>query len=126
MKMNKISMFLGVLTLAVVGFGASALQANASQFPLLSGSGSLTIGSTGQSVVELQGLLSELGFLNVPIGVPYGYFGPMTQSALASYQSANGIAPSAGYFGPITRQQMATSFNSKGWLALLYSSALTI
>jgi peptidoglycan hydrolase-like protein with peptidoglycan-binding domain len=32
-----------------------------------------------------------------------GYFGPLTQAALAEYQAAVGITPAAGYFGPMTR-----------------------
>lgn len=32
-----------------------------------------------------------------------GYFGNLTQAALAAWQKAQGITPAAGYFGPITR-----------------------
>lgn len=32
-----------------------------------------------------------------------GYFGPLTQAALAEYQAAVGITPAVGYFGPVTR-----------------------
>ncbi|MES2225698.1 MAG: peptidoglycan-binding protein [Patescibacteria group bacterium] len=35
-----------------------------------------------------------------------GYFGPLTQAALAEYQKAHGIVPSAGYFGPLTQALM--------------------
>jgi peptidoglycan hydrolase-like protein with peptidoglycan-binding domain len=47
------------------------------------------------------------GKLVMPAGVSMGYFGPLTQSALAAYQAANGIAPAVGYFGPITRANNA-------------------
>ncbi|MEN9405365.1 MAG: hypothetical protein RLY47_324 [Candidatus Parcubacteria bacterium] len=32
-----------------------------------------------------------------------GFFGPLTQAALAEYQASVGITPAAGYFGPVTR-----------------------
>lgn len=37
-----------------------------------------------------------------------GYFGPLTQAALAEWQAANGVIPATGYFGPITRAKMKT------------------
>jgi len=37
---------------------------------------------------------------------PTGYFGPVTQSALAEYQASVGIKPAIGYFGPITRNYL--------------------
>lgn len=63
----------------------------------------LTIGSTGASVVDLQNMLVAEGYLVMPAGVSMGYFGSLTQSALASYQAAMGISPAVGYFGPVTR-----------------------
>jgi len=63
----------------------------------------LTIGSQGADVVALQDMLVMKGNLVIPAGVSKGYFGTLTQSALASYQAANGISPASGYFGPITR-----------------------
>lgn len=63
----------------------------------------LTIGSTGSEVSALQSFLVSKGHLTMPAGVAMGYFGPLTQSALAKYQAAAGISPAAGYFGPITR-----------------------
>jgi len=35
-----------------------------------------------------------------------GYFGPVTQSALAEYQASVSIRPAIGYFGPITRNYL--------------------
>ncbi|MBP9771646.1 MAG: peptidoglycan-binding protein [Candidatus Pacebacteria bacterium] len=32
-----------------------------------------------------------------------GYFGPLTQAALAEFQAAVGIVPAIGFFGPVTR-----------------------
>jgi hypothetical protein len=62
----------------------------------------LTLGSTGADVSALQQLLITKGYLTA-VSAPTGYFGTLTQSALAAYQSANGITPSVGYFGPKTR-----------------------
>lgn len=63
----------------------------------------LTVGSTGGDVTSLQQFLVGGGYLNMPIGVSYGYFGPLTRAAVASWQAANGISPAVGYFGPISR-----------------------
>lgn len=62
----------------------------------------LTIGSEGSDVSVLQSILIAGGHLD--IGQPTGYFGPLTQSALISYQSVHGISPASGYYGPLTRQ----------------------
>lgn len=63
----------------------------------------LTLGSTGAEVVELQSFLEAQGTLTIPAGVSKGYFGGLTQSALAAYQAMEGISPAVGYFGPVTR-----------------------
>lgn len=79
----------------------------------------MSIGSTGTDVSVLQGLLSELGYLNVPAGVPFGYFGPLTQQAVVAYQRARLVSPSSGYFGPITKLAMRGHFTPNNWLNLL-------
>ncbi len=66
----------------------------------------LTVGSKGADVSALQSLLIAQGDLK--ISAPTGYFGPLTQAALAKFQAANGIKPSAGFFGPITRAFIAS------------------
>lgn len=66
----------------------------------------LTIGSTGNEVVQLQQFLVSRGFLTMPPGVAFGYFGSLTQTAVARFQAAEGISPTAGYFGPITRTRV--------------------
>lgn len=66
----------------------------------------LTIGSTGADVAALQKLLEAQGLLKMPQGVAYGYFGPITQEAVAAYQKLHNIIPSIGYFGPKTRSAM--------------------
>jgi peptidoglycan hydrolase-like protein with peptidoglycan-binding domain len=69
----------------------------------------LTIGSSGSDVAELQTFLVSKGFLVMPVGVTPGYFGALTQAALARYQAANGIVPPAGYFGPLTRASVSSA-----------------
>jgi hypothetical protein len=63
----------------------------------------LTVGSTGADVTALQTTLVGGGFLTMPAGVNMGYFGALTQAAVAKYQVAKGITPAAGFVGPITR-----------------------
>lgn len=60
----------------------------------------MTIGSTGQDVIELQTILIAEGYLK--IAAPTGYFGPLTAAAVKLYQAAKGI-PATGYVGPLTR-----------------------
>ena len=62
----------------------------------------LTVGSKGAQVSSLQAFLIAKGDLTA-VSAPTGYFGALTQKALAAFQAANGIAPSVGYFGPKTR-----------------------
>ncbi len=68
----------------------------------------LTLGSKGTDVVTLQQFLVSKGFLTIPAGVSYGYFGYLTQKALAQWQASNGISPAVGYFGPISQKVFAT------------------
>ena len=63
----------------------------------------LTVGATGAAVTSLQQFLVGQGHLVMPAGVSYGYFGPITRAAVASWQAANGVAPAVGYWGPISR-----------------------
>ncbi|MBI4093291.1 MAG: peptidoglycan-binding protein, partial [Candidatus Kerfeldbacteria bacterium] len=65
----------------------------------------LTVGSRGDDVTALQGLLKSKGYLAVE---PTGYFGSLTKAALAKLQAAQGITPAVGYFGPITRAAVAS------------------
>ncbi len=100
-----IAAFLG-LTLALVAF-VGAVPAQASSFDA-----NLTVGSTGQDVTALQTWLIENGFLSIPAAT--GYFGPMTQKAVADYQTSVGIAPAAGYVGPVTRAKLNGSSTTTG------------
>lgn len=72
----------------------------------------LTLDSQGPLVATLQGFLilkatGPAASLLADVGAT-GYFGSLTQRALAEYQSAHGIAPASGYFGPLTRSYIAT------------------
>ena len=64
---------------------------------------SLTMSSTGADVTCLQSYLVAQGHLVMPVGVAMGYFGSLTQAAVAKWQAANGVAPAVGYFGPISQ-----------------------
>ena len=79
----------------------------------------LTTGMSGASVETLQALLSEMGYLNVPTGIPLGYFGSMTKTALANYQSNLHVYPAVGYYGPMTKTALYSDFASHGYLNLL-------
>lgn len=68
----------------------------------------LTIGSRGDQVEILQKYLEDEGYLVMPVGVAYGYFGNLTKAAVAKWQADNGVAPAYGYFGPKSRAMYAT------------------
>lgn len=68
----------------------------------------LDVGATGADVKRLQVFLNTHGFAIAESGpgAPGSEterFGALTRSALAKFQSANGITPAVGYFGPKTR-----------------------
>jgi hypothetical protein len=72
----------------------------------------LELGMEGEDVRLLQVFLNGSGFLIAQSGVgspgaETNYFGSLTQKALARYQAAQNILPSAGYFGPKTRAHLA-------------------
>lgn len=69
---------------------------------------SLTLGSTGTDVKNLQIFLNAKGFTVSTIGAgskgqETTYFGPATKMAVIKFQLANSITPAVGYFGPVTR-----------------------
>lgn len=99
-KMTRLSVKIAGIA-AVFAFALTAVTANAAF------TRDLTLGSTGADVIELQTWLETKGFLVIPAGVSKGYFGALTQAALAKYQMSAGITPAAGYFGPITRAKIA-------------------
>ncbi len=107
-----------VAIIAVV-FLVSAQDAFAAESPNVLVGQNLTIGSTGSEVAMLQALLSEMGYLNIPVGIAPGYYGPLTKSAVASYQSRENVTPAIGFYGPITKVAMHADFASHNWLSIL-------
>jgi hypothetical protein len=72
----------------------------------------LTVGSRGADVSALQTWLIAQGY-SIPAGAT-GYFGMQTKAAVAAYQTAKGISPTAGYFGPLTRASVNAGGNGSG------------
>jgi hypothetical protein len=68
----------------------------------------LTVGSKGADVTALQQILVSGGYLKMPTGVAYGYFGSLTKTAVAAWQKAAGV-PNTGYFGPKSRAAIAST-----------------
>jgi PKD repeat protein len=64
----------------------------------------LTVGSRGDDVSALQQILKYYGFYTYPEIT--GYFGPITRSAVVSFQKARGLAPYPGTVGPLTRVEL--------------------
>ena len=62
----------------------------------------LTVGSRGDAVTCLQNYLTSTGHFTYAGGAT-GYFGSVTQAAVAAWQAANGVSPAVGYFGPISQ-----------------------
>ncbi len=67
-----------------------------------SNSGTLTLGSTGQAVKDIQTSLKRMGFYNGPIN---GKFGHQTQTAVIKFQQSKKL-PADGVVGPKTRAAM--------------------
>jgi peptidoglycan hydrolase-like protein with peptidoglycan-binding domain len=84
-----------------------ALQGGVVVAPGVNFTQNLTLGSTGSEVGALQQVLVSQNHLTMPAGVAFGYFGPLTQAAVAKWQTANGVSPAAGYWGPISRDRFA-------------------
>lgn len=65
----------------------------------------LTMNASGASVTALQNFLISSG-QSIPAGAT-GFFGAQTRSAVAAWQTANGVMPAVGYYGPVTAAAMA-------------------
>ncbi len=98
----------GVVTVCQTG-GTTCLPINISVGPALTGTGggyfydtNLSVGSSGQDVLELQNRLVAEGYLSA---TPTGYFGPLTEAAVTAYQRAHGIVDT-GYVGVLTRAEL--------------------
>lgn len=75
----------------------------------------LTVGSRGDDVTALQGVLNAKGHLAV---AATGYFGSLTKAALAKWQASAGISPAAGYFGPKSRAAFNAMAGGGGGVAV--------
>ena len=64
---------------------------------------SLSTGSTGEEVTELQNSLKKLGLYSGSID---GNFQNATKDAVIKFQKVNNIKPTNGYFGPISRKKL--------------------
>jgi len=71
----------------------------------------LSRGSGGPAVSELQGFLIQAGYLAA--GNQTGYFGPLTEQALKDWQITQGFEP-VGVVGPKTRKALAECSNTTG------------
>ena len=127
--MTKKSLLIGSGTLlAVASFIASAAFAGADNVassvvvvspiapvacPVFSRS--LSLGTIGNDVTNLQQYLNGQGFLSVDAT---GYFGPLTQAAVAKWQAAGGVVGlggfGSGFFGPLSRAYFSRSCGSVG------------
>ncbi len=65
----------------------------------------LSIGSQGADVVALQTFLEEKGFLAMPPTVAKGYFGKLTRSSVAKYQTSVGLNAN-GIFDSLTKGKL--------------------
>ncbi len=99
MNKKSIAGFVGLV--AALAFATSAMAAT---FPA-----NLSMGSTGQSVKDLQMVLNASADTQVAAtgvgsaGNESMYFGALTKAAVMKFQAKHGISPAAGYVGPITR-----------------------
>ncbi len=80
---------------------------------------SLTVGVVGDDVKCLQMYLNGAGYSVSASGAGSAgnetiYFGSRTQSAVASWQAANGVSPAVGYFGSISRAKYQTLAGTPG------------
>lgn len=93
----------GPATRATLNGGGSVSTAPTSMMASGSFTANLYPGSKGEAVTALQKFLEAKGFLVVPAGVAYGYYGPATKAAVLKYQQSEGVAGANGNFGPATR-----------------------
>lgn len=93
----------------VFSFVVTPVTANAETSQCYTFSRSLTVGSRGTDVMNLQKALNMISpdtkVASTGAGSPgneTSYFGPATRAAVSKFQVKYGISPTAGYFGPIT------------------------
>ncbi len=96
-----IAVAIAIIAIALVAGAKSSVYAQDYTF-----SNNLTVGSSGQDVVNLQTWLISNGY-DIPAissgSAAKGYFGSQTKAALIRYQTSVSL-PAFGFFGPLTRQ----------------------
>ncbi len=94
----------------ILGFALALVLASASSASAYTYTRDLTLGSQGADVVALQDMLVAGGYLPAStfVGVTKGYFGALTQAAVAKWQAAVGVTPAAGYFGQRSQAKLAS------------------
>ena len=110
--MKKLISFLSSLAFVVgILLFANIAQASGAVF-----SRDLSYGTTGTAVSQLQQFLNDEGLFNSSITAT---FGPMTRTALISFQKQEGIS-ATGYFGSLTRADANKILNAHpDWLTTL-------
>ena len=73
----------------------------------------LTLESEGADVKCLQDYLTSTGHFTFS-GGSTGYFGSVTQTAVAAWQAANGVSPAVGYFGSISQAKYTAVAGTTG------------
>ncbi len=111
-QINSLLAIISQLQAQLSGSGTST-PTTGTGMPIIQFTTDMTIGSRSDEVVRLQQFLVNRGFLRIPAGVSYGYFGPLTRSALAAYQASQNITPAVGYFGSITRGRINATIISQ-------------
>lgn len=66
---------------------------------------SLKLGSSGEEVIALQQKLVSLGILIMPTNTDYGYFGPLTFTAVKTFQTSKGLTAD-GIVGAKTKEAL--------------------
>jgi len=95
------------LALLVALLVTSAFVAQAASEPL---AGQMDVGSSGANVRNLQSFLAGNPLL-YPEALVTGYYGPLTQSAVAQFQIAYGL-PAVGRVGPMTLAKINSIISS--------------
>ncbi len=80
-------------TLVALGIISADKAATAKAALTTTSYSTLKVGSTGADVVALQEMLVKGGYLVMPAGVKYGYYGSLTAAAYAKYQAAQVATP---------------------------------
>lgn len=101
---KKLTIIASIIFVFIFSVSLHANVANAEGFVFTR---DITIGSRGDDVSALQQILIDSGFLKIT--APTGYFGPITKTALSTWQTSRGVSPAYGYFGSISRGEFKLS-----------------